>query len=148
MDARRALVRAGAVLAIMFASVTAVGAVAGASPIAGAGGGARWHLVDYRQVGCFDANVHDSYYGVYIRGHWLSPIDVGAAHLPPGGSYSTSYAPIPPGQSNGEFSLAYVHVALANTPPIGRYIASMWATDGSIARQVSIALDVKERCGY
>src|SRR5437867_8582556 len=63
----------------------------------------RWTLEDYQQSGCFSSNVHDHYFGVYIDGRWRRQINVGAAHLPAGGTYDTSYAPIPPGSSNGEY---------------------------------------------
>jgi hypothetical protein len=107
-----------------------------------------WTLVDYRQAGCFSPNVGDTYYGVYLDGRWRTSIDVGASGLPPGGSYTTSYAPIPPGSSNGEFTLAYVHVVLAPLPPVGRYTAALWADDGRSRQEVPIALEVKTKCGY
>jgi uncharacterized protein DUF5980 len=151
MDGKRARVRVAAVLlASLLGSIASVttSAAAGAAPIGGAARRATWHLEDYRQSGCFSANVHDTYYGIYIDGRWRNPINVGADHLPLGGSYDTSYAPIPPGSSNGEFSLAYVHVTLSPNPPNGRYVASMWANDGSVQQRVPIVLEVRSRCGY
>jgi uncharacterized protein DUF5980 len=115
---------------------------------AGAARRARWRLVDYDQSGCFSQNVHDSYYGVFIKGRWTRPIDVGAAGLPAGGTYDTSYAPIPPGSSSGEYSLASVHIRFEQPPPVGTYTASMWASDGRTTREVPVTLDVRSRCGY
>lgn len=128
------------------------GTLAAATAASAAPGGVaaqtRWRLVDYRQTACFDANVHDTYYGIYIKGQWARPIDIGATGLPSGGSYTTSYAPIPPGSSSGEFTLAYVHVTLSTIPSVGKYQASIWANDGSTTRQVPVVLDVRTRCGY
>jgi hypothetical protein len=109
---------------------------------------ATWTLVDYRQDGCFSPNVGDTYFGVYVDGRWRTPINVGASGLPAGGSYTTSYAPIPPGSSDGEYTLAYVHVVLAPLPPVGRYTATLWADDGRSRQEVPIALDVTTKCGY
>jgi hypothetical protein len=107
-----------------------------------------WHLVDYGQKVCFSSRVTDSYFGVWISGRWTHSINVGAQRLPAGGGYDTSYAPIAPGSSTGEYSLAYVHVMLAPTTPIGAYTASLWASDGRSSQSVPIVLDVRARCGY
>ena len=107
-----------------------------------------WHLVDYGQKACFDSHVTDSYFGVWINGRWNHAIDVGANRLPSGSGYTTSYAPIPPGSSSGEYSLAYVHVMLAPATPIGTYTASLWASDGSKSQSVPIVIDVRATCGY
>jgi hypothetical protein len=107
-----------------------------------------WTLENYHQSGCFSSNVHDHYFGVYIDGRWRRQIDVGAANLPAGGTYDTSYAPIPPGSSNGEYTLAYVHVTLRSTQPLGTYRGSMWASDGRITQSVPITMEVKSSCGY
>jgi hypothetical protein len=107
-----------------------------------------WTLVDYRQDGCFSPNVGDTYFGIYVDGRWRTSIDVGASGLPAGGSYDTSYAPIPPGSSDGEYTLAYVHVVLSPLPPVGRYTATLWADDGRTRQGVPIALDVTTKCGY
>jgi hypothetical protein len=151
MGERQGRARVGAVLLmVLVGSIVSlvITNAAGAAPVDAGAQGARWRLVDYAQKACFDANVHDAYYGVYIEGRWRSPIDVGANGLPAGGSYTTTYAPIPPGSSTGEYSLAYVHVVLSPTPPLGRYTASMWGSDGRITRQVPIVMDVRPRCGY
>ena len=110
-------------------------------------GSSSWRLMDYAQTGCFSTNVHDTYYGIWISGTWTTAIDVGAAGLPAGGSYDTSYAPIPPGSSTGVYSLAYVHVRLSTNPPIGTYTASLWASDGRTTQQVPVTIDVRARCG-
>jgi hypothetical protein len=69
-----------------------------------------WHLMDYHQSACFDSNVHDTYYGFWIKGKWNHQINVGITHLPTGGTYSTDYAPIPPGSSDGVGSLFHYEV--------------------------------------
>jgi hypothetical protein len=109
---------------------------------------ATWTLEDYQQTGCYSPNVHDHYYAIYIDGTWRRQIYVGAAHLPEGGTYDTSYAPIPPGSSNGEYTLAYVHVTLPSTEPVGTYDAYMWASTGRTTQSVPITLEVKSSCGY
>src|SRR5262245_54595893 len=141
----RARLSAGLVAASVAVSLLLGASAAGASTQAGA---ARWRLVDYQQEGCFSPNAHDTYFGVYIQGRWRSAIDVGASGLPAGGTYDTSYAPIPPGQSTGEFTLAYVHVTLPTSTPLGSYTGSMWANDGCVTRQVPIVMNVQDRCGY
>jgi hypothetical protein len=147
MRDRRVRVRlvAGAVAASVAMTMLIGASAAGAATEAGA---ARWRLVDYQQAGCFSPNVHDTYFGVYIQGRWRTAIDVGASGLPAGGTYDTTYAPIPPGQSAGEFTLAYVHVTLPSSTPLGSYTGSMWANDGSVTRQVPIVMNVQDRCGY
>jgi hypothetical protein len=107
-----------------------------------------WQLMDYQQQGCFSPNVHDTYFGIWISGQWRSSINVGAGGLPAGGAYDTSYAPIPPGSSTGQYSLAYVHVMFSTTPPIGVYTASLWASDGRTTQQVPVTINVVSRCGY
>jgi len=107
-----------------------------------------WTLVDYHQSACFSSHVTEAYYGIYIDGQWRRSIDVGAANLPAGGTYTTNYAPIPPGSSNGEYSLAYVHVVLPSTEPVGTYTAAMWASSGRITQSVPITLVVQSKCGY
>jgi hypothetical protein len=107
---------------------------------------AAWHLVDYSQRACFSPRVTDSYYGIWINGRWTHAINVGAQQLPAGGAFDTSYAPIAPGSSTGVYSLAYVHVMLPPTTPIGSYTASLWASDGSSSEHVPIVLDVRASC--
>lgn len=133
-------------LALVGALVGLAVTVAAATPAAA--GAPTWRLEDYHQSGCFSTNVHDTYYGVYVQGHWTSAIDVGARGLPAGTTYDTSYAPIPPGHSDGEHTLAYVHVTMTTNPPIGHYFATLWATDGSDHQRVTVMLDVRDRCGY
>ncbi len=104
--------------------------------------------MDYHQSACFSSNVTDAYFGIWIDGTWRRSIDVGAANLPPGGTYTTSYAPIPPGSSDGVYSLAYVHVVLRSTQALGTYTADMWASDGRLMQSVPITLVVQSKCGY
>jgi hypothetical protein len=135
-------------VSVLIGAITMTGLVA--PPMVGTGLArpARWHLEDYHQSSCFSAVSTVSYYGVYIDGTWRRSIDVGAANLPPGGSYTTSYAPIPPGSSNGDYSLAYVAVELPSNEPLGTYTASLWASTGRIRQSVPIELVVQDRCGY
>lgn len=136
---RRALL-ALFVVVTMFVGTPLVAAAARPKPHS------AWHLVDYAQRACFDTHVTDSYYGVWISGRWTHAINVGAQQLPAGGAYNTSYAPIAPGSSTGVYSLAYVHVMLPPTTPIGSYTASLWASDGSSSQSVPIVLDVRASC--
>ena len=108
----------------------------------------HWQLVDYQQSACFSPSVTTAYYGIWIRGRWTRPIDIGISNLPSGGTYWTSYAPIPPGSSDGIYSLAYVGVQIPSTTPVGTYTASLWASDGRVTRSVPVTLDVRTRCGY
>ncbi len=36
-----------------------------------------WQLMNYHQSSCFDTNVHDTYYGIWIKGTWSHQINVG-----------------------------------------------------------------------
>ncbi len=119
-----------------------------ATAAAGAGTASRWQLVDDHQSACFSPNVTSSYYGIWISGRWRHTIDVGARALPAGGSFSTSYAPIAPGSSTGEYSLAYVRVQIPAATPVGSYSATLWASDGKHTQTVPITLNIKTRCGY
>ncbi len=137
-----------AVVVGMTTLLSGAGSAAALSPLRGRPGVSAWQLVDYQQRSCFSPNVHDTYFGVWISGRWSTSINVGASGLPAGGSYDTSYAPIAPGSSTGVYSLAYVHVVLSATPPIGTYTASLWASDGRTTQQVPVTIDVQSRCGY
>jgi hypothetical protein len=131
--------------------LSAMGAIAIAASLPGAAAGrpaGHWQLVDYHQSACFSARVTDSWYGIYIDGRWGRRIDVGASGLPSGGSFDTSYTPIPPGRSDGEQSLAYVRVQLPATTPVGTYTASLWAHGGKRSQAVPITMVVKASCGY
>ena len=108
----------------------------------------RWQLVDYQQSACFSSSATTAYYGIWIKGRWTRPIDIGISNLPSGGTYWTSYAPIPPGSSDGVYSLAYVGVQIPSTTPVGIYTASLWASDGRVTQSVPVTLEVKTRCGY
>jgi hypothetical protein len=107
-----------------------------------------WTLVDYHQTACFSPHVTSSWYGIWISGRWRHSIDVGARRLPAGGGFSASYAPIPPGSSTGEYSLAYVRVDIPATTPVGSYTAMLWASDGTRTQRVPVTLNVTTRCGY
>ena len=106
-----------------------------------------WRLVDYHQSRCFDST-STRYYGIYIKGRWRQPLDVGITELPSGGTFSTLYAPIPPGSSDGEYSLAYVGVSLPSDTPLGTYTANLWAGNSQTTRSVPVTLVVESNCGY
>jgi hypothetical protein len=109
---------------------------------------ATWQLMDYHQSSCFDQHVNDTYYGIWIKGKWTHQINIGITRLPAGGSYTTDYAPIPPGSSDGVGSLAYVHAMIPANTPVGTYTARLWASDGTTREAVPVTLVVKSSCGY
>ena len=105
---------------------------------------ATWQPIDYHQRTCYvSTRGGTSYYGIWISGTWRHRISVGADDLPTGGSYYTSYAPIPPGSSDGVGSLAYVAVVLPVGAAVGRYTSSLWASDGRRKQAVPIELVVQ-----
>lgn len=100
---------------------------------------AKWQLIDNHQRTCYvSTRGGTSYYGIWIAGTWKHRINVGADDLPAGGSYYTSYAPIPVGSSDGVGSLAYVAVVLPRGAAVGTYTSSLWASDGRTKRAVPI----------
>jgi hypothetical protein len=112
--------------------------------------GATWTLVDYHQNTCYffpQGSAYSNYYGIWIQGRWRHAIDVGASQLPTGAQTWTSYAPIPPGSSDGIGSLAYVAIQLPPTTPVGTYGATLWASDGTVTESVPVVLTVQTRCG-
>jgi hypothetical protein len=114
-----------------------------AAPAATAAAKPTWQLMDYSQKTCYvSTRGGTSYYGIWISGHWNRKINVGASGLPSGGSYYTSYAPIPPGSSDGIGSLAYVAVVLPAGSSVGTYTASLWAADRVTRESVPITLVV------
>jgi hypothetical protein len=137
---------------VLIGTITLLGVLAppfaGAAAADRADSAPRWRLVDYRQSKCFSSHVTVGYYGIWIEGRWKHAIDVGAEDLPASGSYTTSYAPIPPGSSTGEYSLAYVHVTLPSDEPVGTYTAKLWASDSRTRDTVPIRLVVRSSCGY
>jgi uncharacterized protein DUF5980 len=111
-------------------------------------GAGTWTLVDYQQTACFDGQVTTAYYGIWIRGSWTKPIRIGLASLPAGSETWTTYAPIPPGSSSGEYSLAYVGVEIPANTPVGTYTAQLWAREGRLRQSVPVTLSVETDCGY
>ncbi|HZM75857.1 MAG TPA: DUF5980 family protein [Candidatus Limnocylindrales bacterium] len=104
---------------------------------------ASWQLIDNQQKTCYvTTRGGTNYYGVWISGTWTHRITIGADALPAGGSYFTSYAPIPPGTSDGIGSLAYAAVVLPVGTPVGTYTASLWASDATVTQTVPITLVV------
>ena len=138
----RALWTRGGLTIVAAIAVSAVLATAAGAKLA-----ASWQLVDDHQSACFSSNVTSSYYGIWISGRWRHTIDVGAKAMPAGGSFSTSDAPIAPGSSTGEYSLAYVRVQIPAATPVGSYTAKLWASDGTHRQTVPITLNVQDRCG-
>ncbi len=55
-------------------------------------------------------------------------------------THYTSYAPIPPGSSDGIYSLAYVAVVLPAGAAVDTFTASLWASDGTTKESVPITL--------
>jgi hypothetical protein len=103
-----------------------------------------WQLIDYQQKTCFvSSRGGTNYYGIWISGHWTRKINIGASGLPAGGSFATSYAPIPPGSSDGVGSLAYVAVTLPAGSAVGTSTASLWAADRVTRETVPITLVVQ-----
>jgi len=122
---------------------TATAGLALASLPAGPARAVSWQLIDYQQKTCYVSTRGDTnYYGIWISGSWTHRINVGASALPVGASYTTSYAPIPAGSSDGVGSLAYVDVTLPVGAAAGVFTASMWASDGSTTEAVPITLVV------
>jgi hypothetical protein len=137
--------RSAARLAVAMTVAITIG---GAGVPAGASTPAAWHLVGHHQRACYDANVHDAWYGVFVKDTWAHSIDVGVNHLPAGATFTTSYTPIAPGSANGRYTLAYADVVLPSSTPVGAYRPTLWASDGSTRSRVRIELDVKSSCGY
>jgi hypothetical protein len=100
---------------------------------------AGWRLIDNHQRSCYvSSRGGTSYYGIWISGSWTRRINVGASDLPTGASYYTSYAPIPPGSSDGVGSLAYVAVVLPAGASVGSYTSQLWAAVGKARQTVPI----------
>jgi hypothetical protein len=131
-------------LSVLLAGVLLLGMTANAQ----AKSSPAWKLMDYHQSSCFDTNNHDTFYGIWLKGTWKHQINVGITHLPAGGTFTTVYAPIPPGSSDGVGSLAYVHPTIPTNTPVGTYTASLWASDGTTREAVPVILVVKTSCGY
>jgi hypothetical protein len=138
----RSPIRLGLVAALTAGLLGAVATGGEAAPTA------TWQLMNDNQTACYSPRVTSSYYGIWIKGSWTHAIRVGISRLPAGGSFTTSYAPIPPGSSTGVYSLAYVDATIPATTPVGTYTASLWANDGTTRESVPVTLVVKARCGY
>jgi hypothetical protein len=126
--------------ALLLATLLAVSLLgSGQAVAAGAATKASWQLIDYHQRTCYvSTRGGTSYYGIWISGTWRHRVNVGAQDLPAGGSYYTSYAPIPPGSSDGIGSLAYVAVVLPAGAAVGTYTSTLWASDGRTRQSVPI----------
>jgi hypothetical protein len=140
-------------LARIGCAIALTGSLSAFTPLAAAGASAAppapsWHLVGHHQRACFDSNVHDAWFGVFISGTWTHAINVGLQRLPSGGTFSTSYTPVAAGTSAGTRTLAYADAKLTSNPPVGTYKAVLWASDGSTRDRVTVELDVTADCGY
>ena len=111
-----------------------------------------WQPVDYAQENCVNMGSpysdRTTYYGVYIKGRWTRSINAGVTSAPSGSTFWGSYLPIPPGSSEGEYSLAYVALQVAPGTPLGTYAVDLWADDGPTRQTVPVTLIVADRCGY
>ena len=137
-------------MALLFTAVLAVTTLIGAeaAPV-NAAATPTWHLIDNHQKACYvSTRGGTSYYGIWISGSWKRRVNVGADGLPTGGSYYTSYAPIPVGSSDGVGSLAYVAVVLPTGTAVGTYTSSLWASDGRTKERVAITEVVQASCGH
>jgi hypothetical protein len=133
------------IAALFLATMVAV-TVLGSGPAVAARSAApaSWQLIDNHQRTCYvSTRGGTNYYGIWISGRWKHRLNVGADALPTGGSYYTSYAPIPVGSSDGVGSLAYVAVVLPVGTAVGTYTSSLWAFDGRTKRAVPITLVVQ-----
>jgi hypothetical protein len=131
--------------ALLLATLLAASLVGSGQAVAASSAGsassakAGWKLIDYQQRTCYvSTRGGTSYYGIWISGTWRHRVNVGATDLPAGGSFYTSYAPIPPGSSDGIGSLAYVALVLPAGAAVGTYTSSLWASDGKTRQTVPI----------
>ena len=126
-------------LSLLGSGPAAATSSAGSASSAASAATATWKLIDNHQRTCYvSSRGGTSYYGIWISGTWRHRINVGAQGLPAGGSYYTSYAPIPPGSSDGVGSLAYVALVLPAGASVGTYTSSLWASDGRTRQTVPI----------
>ena len=132
------------IAALLFATLLAVTFLGSGQAIARTTTTAKWQLIDNQQRTCYvSTRGGTNYYGIWIAGTWRHKVNVGADALPAGSSYYTSYAPIPPGSSDGIGSLAYVAVVLPVGADAGTYTSSLWASDGRTKQAVPITLVVQ-----
>jgi hypothetical protein len=132
--------RRGAI-ALSLVGMLAIALLGGSGQAVAAGSAqtASWQLIDNHQRACYVSTRGGTrYYGIWIAGTWRRTINVGARGLPAGASYYTSYAPIPPGSSDGVGSLAYVAVVLPAGAAAGTYTSSLWAAAGRTRQAVPI----------
>lgn len=141
-DPMQPIRRTAAVLLIL-AGLTLVSLPGSAPALAAQPAAATWTLVDYQQRTCYvSARGGTNYYGIWISGKWSHKINIGASALPAGAAQWNSYAPIPPGSSDGVYSLAYVAVQLPPGTPVGTVTSTLWANDGTTTETVPITLVV------
>jgi hypothetical protein len=111
-----------------------------------------WQLVDWDQDACVSIGSpysdRTTYYGIYIDVRWNHGINAGLRNALAGSTQWGSYLPVPPGSSDGEYSLAYVALQLAADTPVGLYNLNLWASDGTTRQSVPVTLEVAEDCGY
>jgi hypothetical protein len=105
-------------------------------------------LLDNHQTVCNDGRASNAFYRIQIRGTWTTSVQVGLANLPYNATFATHWAPIPPGSSDGQETLAFVELRLGEQLPVGNYVAKMWAKDGSQYQAVPVTLEVRSFCRY
>jgi hypothetical protein len=126
-------------MTLLFTAVLAVTTLIGAEAAPDNAAAKPWQLIDNHQKACYvSTRGGTNYYGIWISGTWKRRVNVGADALPAGGSYYTSYAPIPAGSSDGVGTLAYVAVVLPTGTAVGTYTSSLWASDGKTKQRVRI----------
>lgn len=137
---------------VLIAGLLLAGAVVATPSHTAAQSSATWQLLDYQQRACVSLGSPYSdlttYYGIWIKGTWSRQIDVGITALPSGATWRTSYAPIPPGSSDGVGSLAYVAVKLARGTKVGSYTAQLWADDGTSRQSVPVTIVAATSCRH
>src|SRR5262249_30005523 len=105
-----------------------------------------WRLVDYAQRGCVNISSPNSertvYFSIWLNGNWNGEIHGGVRKAPAGSTARGSSFPIPPGSSDGTYSLAYVAVRVAPGTPQGRYTFELWVCDGESRQRVPVTLVV------
>ncbi|WP_062205129.1 DUF5980 family protein [Streptomyces sp. NBRC 109706] len=106
---------------------------------------ATWELEQVPQRVCVhpEQGWPNTYFLVPVRGTWSTVITTGLSDLPPG-SYSNGGA-IHPGDGNGDKYIGMVHVSIAPAP-VGDYIATLWADDGTKIQTAPVTISFSEDC--
>src|SRR5260221_5572595 len=108
----------------------------------------NWRLLDGHSTICYDGQSTGVFFRVQIRGSWTKTVDVWVDNLPKNASFATIAAPISPGSSNGEDTLAFVNLQFDNSIPRGTYTSTLLVSDGGSIESVPITVKVRNVCGY